>query len=85
LVAIKHRSRRNQWRLLHRCSRERQERREHQERRERQERREHQERRERQERLAHLENLHRLRKKIRHGISGYILAKRIYPESMEDG
>ena len=39
------------------------------------------ERPERQVRLEHLENL---RRRIRRGISGYILAKRVYPESMKE-
>jgi hypothetical protein len=78
LAAIKHRSRLNQRRLLHRC-------REH---RDHQERLEHLVRLEHPEllvRLEHLENLRQHRIKIRHRISGDILAKRISPESMEDG
>ena len=40
---------------------------------------------ERLERLEHLEHLRQHQKKSRRGISGYILAKRIYPKSMKEG
>jgi hypothetical protein len=42
------------------------------------------ERPERPERLEHPERLRQHQKKSRRGISGYILAKRIYPKSMEE-
>jgi hypothetical protein len=78
LAANKQRKLRNQRRLLHRCR----ERRDNLERLVRLENPEHLVR---LVRLVRLEHLHRHQIKIRRGISGYILAERIYPESMENG